>query len=143
MYVAPMVIDFKNYFNRDFPYGADIENNVLDTDITKAFGLTELAINPVLWGSQNAYTTGYLFLAAHFLVLNIRASTQGLNGQYNWAQNSKAVSGVAEAFTIPDRIANNPDFMQYTKTNYGAQYLNLLWPKLSGVMFTVCGRTLP
>lgn len=143
MYTAPTIADFKTRFARDFPFGIDANVAVLDGDVSNAFMLVDITINQALWGSQSAFTISYLLLAAHFLVLNLRASSQGLNGQYNWAQNSKAVSGVNEAFSIPQRILDNPDFMAYTKTNYGAQYLNLLWPKLSGVMFTVCGRTRP
>lgn len=142
-YTAPQVADFKTQFARDFPYGTDPTIAVLDSDITSAFNLTDISINQALWGSQMAYTLGYLYLSAHYLVLNLRASSQGLNGQYNWTQNSKSVAGVSEGFTIPQRIIDNPDFMAYTKTNYGAAYLNLLWPLLCGQTFTVCGTTQP
>lgn len=117
--------------------------SVLDADIVSAFNLVDININQALWSNQISYTLGYLYLAAHYMVLNIRASSQGLNGQYNWAQNSKSVQGVSEGFEIPQRIKDNPDFMAYTKTNYGAQYINMLWPQLAGQVFTVCGRTLP
>lgn len=143
MYTDPTVQDFKNYFVRDFPYNADSSLGVMDSDITNAFNLVDLVINQGLWGTQGAYTIGFLYLAAHFLVLNIRASSQGLNGQYNWAQNSKSVGSVSESFTIPERIINNPELMQYTKTNYGAQYLQLVLPLLTGQVFSVCGGTHP
>lgn len=143
MYTAPTVQQFQTQFVRDFRYGTDPNNFVLDQDITNAFNLVEMSINQALWPSQLAYQTAYGYLAAHFMVLNLRASSQGLNGQYNWAQNSKSVGSVSESFTIPQRIIDNPDFMQYMKTNYGAMYLNLLWPLLNGQVFTVMGRTKP
>lgn len=143
MFVAPTVAQFKTQFIRDFPYGTDPNISVLDIDIINAFNLTDISINQDLWANQTAYQIGYGYLAAHYMVLNLRASSQGLNGQYNWAQNSKSVQGVSEAFTIPQRLIDNPDFMAYTKTNYGAMYLNLLWPMLVGPSFTVCGRTKP
>ncbi len=139
----PAVSDFKTQFFRDFPYGTDQTVSVLDQDIANAFVQTNLAINQAQWPDQGSYTLGYLLLSAHFMVLNLRASSQGLNGQWNWAQNSKAVGSVNEGFEIPERIKQNPDFMAYYKTNYGAQYLNLLWPQMAGQMFTVCGTTKP
>lgn len=142
-YQAPTIANFKSQFIRDFPYGTDPANFVLDQDIINAFNLVDTNINQALWSGQIAYQTAYLYLAAHYLVLNLRNSSQGLNGQYNWAQNSKAVAGVSEGFTIPQRVIDNPDFMAYTKTNYGAFYLNLLWPLLVGQCFSVHGRTKP
>jgi len=143
MFVAPTIAQFKQQFIRDFPYGTDPNVSVLDGDIINAFNLVDISINEGLWSDQTSYQIAYGYLAAHFLVLNLRASSQGLNGQWSWAQNSKSVGAVSEAFSIPQRILDNPDFMAYTKTNYGAMYLNLVWPLLSGQMFSVCGRTLP
>lgn len=142
-YTAPTIQAFQIQFVRDFPYGTDPNVSVLDVDILNAFNLVDITINQALWENQTQFQLAYGYLAAHFLVLNLRASSQGLNGQWNWAQNSKSGGAVSEAFAIPQRILDNPDFMAYTKTNYGAMYLNLLWPQLSGQIFTVCGTTLP
>lgn len=141
MYTAPTVANFQAQFFRDFPYGTDPAVAVLPQDITNAFNMVDITINQALWDNQTQYTLGYLLLAAHFLVLSLRASSQGLNGQANWAQNSKSVGAVSESFTIPQRIIDNPELMAYTKTNYGFQYLQLVLPQLSGQMFSVCGRT--
>jgi hypothetical protein len=142
-YTNPGVSDFQSQFVRDFPYGSDPQVSVLSQDITYAFQMANLSINQALWPDQGSYTLGYLLLSAHFMVLNLRASSQGLNGQWNWAQNNKAVAGVSEGFEIPERIKANPDFMQYYKTNYGAMYMNLLWPLLCGQVFVIAGDTLP
>ncbi len=142
-FTNPAVADFKNQFVRDFPYGTDPKVAVLDQDIANAFVKANININQELWDDQASYTLGYLLLSAHFMVLSLRSSSQGLNGQYNWAQNNKSVAGISEGFEIPQRIKDNPLFMAYTKTNYGAEYLNMLWPKLLGQTFTVCGSTRP
>lgn len=142
-YTAPTIGDFKARFFRDFPYGTDPNVAVLDQDILIAFNSVDIQINEGLWDNQGAYSQGYLFLAAHNLVLNLRASSQGLNGQWNWIQNSKSVGQVSESFSIPQRILDNPDLATYTKTNYGAQYLGLLWPNLCGQIFSIEGRTRP
>lgn len=142
-FTAPTIAQFKAQFVRDFPYGTDPNVSVLDNDILMGMNLATYSINPDLWPDQGTYQMAYNLLSAHFMVLNLRASSQGLNGQYNWTQNSKSVDGVTESFTIPQRIIDNPDFMAYTKTNYGAMYLNLVWPLLAGQMFSVYGRTKP
>lgn len=142
-FINPSVSDFKNQFFRDFPYGTDPDVAVLDQDIANAFVQTNISLNPALWSDQSSYTLGYLLLSAHYMVLNIRASSQGLNGQWNWAQNNKSVGSVSEGFEIPERIKQNPEWMAYYKTNYGAMYMNLVLPLLTGQTFTVCGTTWP
>jgi hypothetical protein len=135
----PAVSDFQNQFFRDFPYGTDSNVSVLAQDIANAFVQVNASINQSLFGDQATYTFYYLLLAAHYMVLNLRASSQGLNGQWNWAQNNKSVAGVSEGFEIPERIKGNPDFMAYYKTHYGAQYMNYCLPQLAGQMFNVRG----
>ena len=142
-YTNPTVQDFQNYFVRDFPYGIDPNTTVLDSDISKAFGQVAFNINPKLFDNQANYTVGYLLLAAHYLVIDLRMSSQGMNGQYGFLENSKSVGNVSQAFAIPQRILDNPTFAMYTKTNYGAKYLELLLPNLCGQVFSARGYTHP
>lgn len=142
-YVNPQVPDFKNQFVRDFPYGTDIETQVLDVDITSALQATNFNINQCLFADQGTYTYGYLLLAAHYLVVNLRNSSQGINGQFNFLQAGKSVGSVSESFSIPERILANPYWAMLTKTNYGAEYLQLLLPQLTGQMFTSFGQPRP
>ncbi len=141
MFNNPAVADFQNYFFRDFPYGTDQTTSVLDQDIANAFLLVNVNINQSLFGDQGSYTVGYLLLAAHYLVMNLRASSQGLNGQFNFLQTGKGAGSVNEAFDIPQRIKDNPDWAILCKTNYGAQFLQLIIPQLAGQMYTVEGHT--
>lgn len=127
----PSVADFKSQFVRDFPYGTDPNKTILDSDIAYAFQMTNMNVNQGLFPDQGSYGVGYNLLAAHYLVSNIRSSSQGINGQYDWLQNSKAVGNVNEAFTIPPTIANNPFLASLSKTNYGQQYLMLVYPQLA------------
>ena len=140
-YNNPAVADFQNFFVRDFPYGTDINNCVIDQDIANAFVYVNVNINPCLFCDQASYTLGYLLLSAHQLVLNLRASSQGLNGQYNFLQVSKGVGAVSEGTAIPQRILDNPELAMLAKTNYGAAFLQLILPQLAGQMFSVCGTT--
>ena len=143
MYSNPSILQFKLQFLRDFPFGTNISDNVLDSDITSAFQYTNININQDLFADQATYTLGYNLMAAHFLVLNIRASSQGINGQYNWLQQSKGAGAVNEAFAIPQRVLDNPFWSQMYKTNYGAQFMLLVLPQLQGAMTIAFGTTLP
>lgn len=142
-YVNPTVQDFQNYFVRDFPFGIDPNTCILDSDITKAFGQTEFNINPSLFSTQTNYTTAYLFLAAHYLVVDIRMSSQGISGQYSFLEQSKSVGSVSQSSAIPQRILDNPYIAMLMKTNYGAKYIELILPQLCGQIFNSYGHTLP
>jgi hypothetical protein len=142
-FTNPQVADFKAYFVRDFPYGTDPNTTIQDTDILNAMQMTNINFNAALWADQSSYGVGYLLLSAHYLVMNIRASSQGLAGQYNWLETSKGVGGISQAFSIPERILNDPYFSMLTKTNYGASYLQLVLPQLAGQIYISYGTTTP
>jgi len=142
-FINPSVQNFKDFFARDFPYGTDITTSIVDADITKAFTFTNVNINQALFGDQGSYNIGYYLLSAHYLVMNLRASSQGLSGQFNFLQQSKNVGNVSEAFGIPQRILDNPDWAILCKTNYGAQYIQLVLPQLAGQIYSVHGSTRP
>jgi hypothetical protein len=139
----PSVADFRARYTRDFPYGTDQTVAVLDADIANAFLDTNVVINQALFDDQSSYNLGYLKLSAHYLVLNLRASSQGINGQWAWLEQSKSAGSVATAFGIPQRVLDNPVFAGLCKTNYGAAYLLQILPALSGAAFAVCGGTQP
>jgi hypothetical protein len=142
-YINPSVADFKARFIRDFPFGTNINTSVTDTDVANAFGLTNFNLNQALFAIQADYTSGYLLLAAHYLVMNLRASSQGINGQFAWLEISKGVGSVNASFSIPQMILDNPYWAMFSKTNYGMLYLNLLQPQLVGVVRIACGSTRP
>lgn len=142
-YTNPTVADFKAYFYRDFPYGTDPETSVIDDDIVKAFGQTNVNFNQALFADQGTYNIGYLLLSAHYLVYDLRMSSQGISGQFSWIESSKSVGSVSESFQIPERIMANPEFAMLSKTNYGAKFLLLILPQLTANVFIVAGRTRP
>jgi len=142
-YQNPSVADFQGYFVRDFPYGTDPANNVIDADIAKAFQMTNINFNPGLFGDQASYAVCYLLLSAHYLVTNLRASSQGINGQWAFLEQSKSVGALSQSFAIPQRILDDPYFSVFTTTNYGMQYLQMILPQLCGQVFTVVGSTRP
>lgn len=142
-FVNPSVDDFKSFFTRDFPYGTDPNTSILDSDITKAFTFVNVNMNQDLFGDQGSYNIGYLLLSAHYLVMNIRSSSQGINGQFSFLEQSKSVGQVSQTFAIPQRVLDNPDWAILMKTNYGAQFIQLVLPQLAGNIFAVYGTTRP
>jgi len=142
-YENPSIADFKARFSRDFIYGTDPATNVTDDDIQLALDDAAIVINVDLFVSQAVYDRGFLFLAAHCLCLNMREGSQGISGQFNWVTAGKSVGSVSENYSIPQRILDNPEFAAFSKTNYGAQYLVMILPLLSGAVFSVRGRTHP
>lgn len=157
-YDKPTVQDFKDHFDRDFPYAPyipdpiDPVNNpptqdpavgVTDKDIQRAMLEAEACLNEAICPSQAAYTLWYLYLTAHFLVMDLRAAAQGIEGNYSWITSSKSVGNVAEGFTVPQKILDNPVLGMFSKTNYGAKYLNMVLPYLAGAFYVIPGATLP
>lgn len=141
-FAIPVVADFKAKFVRDFPYGST-PDKVNDSDIQSGLDTASFNFNSGLFGLQTEFTLAYLLLSAHFMVMNLRASSQGISGQYSWLQTSKSVGSVAESFQIPQRILDHPVLGMLTKTYYGAQYVMLLLPRLTGQVFITPGDTLP
>lgn len=140
----PQVSDFQSYFYRDFPFGeSDPNTSVLALDVTNAFQMTNFNINQALFPCQSDYTIGYLLLSAHYLVTNLRNSSQGLKGKFTWLEQSKGVGSINSSYGIPQRILDNPYWTQLMTTNYGAQYLNLILPQLAGAVYVAYGRSLP
>jgi Protein of unknown function (DUF4054) len=141
MYVQPTIADFQAYFNRDFPYGNANLTTVNDADIQKGLSQQQNVVNPELFPNQNLYTQGALLLAAHFMVLNLRAASQGIAGRPQWLEASKSVGSVASSFNIPERILENAEMSMYCQTTYGWQYLQMILPFLVAPMVTVAGAT--
>lgn len=139
-YTPPTVSEFKAFFTRDFPYGSTTDV-VMDGDITRALSEAYIGVDESLWGDNAEYQLAYLYLAAHNLVENLRASSQGIAGQYSWIESSKSVGSVSQSFSIPDNILKNPTYAMLSKTSYGAKFLEMMLPRIIGNSFTVCGRT--
>lgn len=139
MYINPDVDQFKAYYP-NFPYGTTPEN-VTDQNVQQAIYDSAIFIQPLFFSNQDAYTQGFFWLSAHFLVMNLRAQTTGLQGQAPWLQSGKGVGSVNESFAIPQRILDNPELALLSKTYYGQKYLFFILPQLTGVCFTVYGRT--
>lgn len=142
-YVAPTVADFKERFDRDFQFASDQTDltKVRDIDVTRAFTSAGANFNVGLFPNQAIYSEAFLLLSAHYLCVNILASTQGLGGQATWLTNSKAVGSVSEGISVPDRILRSPTLSIYSRTMYGMTYLSIIAPLLVGNVVCIEGTT--
>lgn len=142
-FTNPQVADFKSFFQRDFVYNSDINKGITDTDIAVAFTKVNPFINPEFFPDQTTYNNNYLLLAAHYMVLSIRRSGQGLNSQANFLLSGKSAGPVSSSFSIPQRLLDNPELANLCKTGYGEEYLMYVLPQLSGFIFVAPRRTHP
>jgi hypothetical protein len=125
--------------------GGDATNpgKVQDSDINTGFAIAYVNINPGQFQTQDLYTMGYLYLSAHYMVINLRNSMQGVASKYNWLSSNRSVGSVNESYDIPERVRKSPILSQLSSTTYGAQYLTLVLPQLIGNYATFHRYTLP
>ncbi len=143
MLVNTTLEEFKSYFNRDFPFGSDIEENVLDADIERALTESRVTINPALFCTQEEFTVAFNNLTAHNLVTNLRISSAGLCSTFEGLVNSRSVGSVSEGITLPDAVTKDPFLSNFMSTGYGAKYLGMIYILSRGAFATVGGATRP
>lgn len=147
--------DFRHRFYRDFyfanqnpdqdkPVPANTEL-VQDLDIENAFADAKALLNQGLLDSDDNITLGYLYLTAHCLCVNIKASDAGVNsgGTGAFPVTGRSVGSVSESYQVPDAYKDDPILAQYAQTAYGQKYLTMVLPKLRGNMVAIIAGALP
>lgn len=118
-------------------------SKVTDNDISGAIFDGQFNINQALFPTQQSFSRAFLYLAAHQLVEKLLAAQEGMGSQYSWLTTSKGIDSVNESFQIPERIAQDPMLSHFSKTRYGAMYLQIITPQLIGNVFVAFRETLP
>lgn len=116
---------------------------VMDSDIEGAIFDASFNVSQALFDGEPQFQRAFNYLAAHNLVEKLLAAGEGLVSQYNWLTASKSVGSLQESFQIPERISKDPMLSAYSKTRYGAMYLQIISPLLIGAMFTSYRKSLP
>ncbi len=116
---------------------------VQDADIAGAILDAQFNTNQALFDTQALFSRAFLYLAAHLLVDKLLMAGEGLASQYNWLTASKGVGDVSESFQIPQQIIDEPLFAGWSKTRYGAMYLQIISPLLTGNIASFHRNTLP
>lgn len=126
--------------------GAGDETNlelVTDDDIAGASIDAQFNINQCLFDTEAEFKRAFAYLQAHMLVEKIAAATQGLGSQYNWITVAKSVGNVSESYQVPASILESPMLAAFSRTRYGALYLQIIAPMLVGNMMTNFRQSLP
>ena len=121
----------------------DADNYVWNEDIEKAFVQAQAIFNQSLFGDDEQITMAYMYLTAHYLVVDMQAATQGLESSGRFIVSSKSAGSVSESYSVPSQFADNPQFSFWATTGYGSKYISLIAPLLVGNVFVVQGATTP
>lgn len=147
------VDDFKDHFVRDFDYAIpsgettsiyDCQKNyVMNADITKAFSEAKMNFNESLFDTDSSLKLTFLYLTAHYLVMDLQMSQQGPGSGSQFPVQSRSVGPVSESYSIPDWISKDPMWSVFATTRYGMKYISLVRPLLVGNVFAYQGASTP
>lgn len=145
-WTPPTYTDFQTFFNRDFPYAppntpATDLNFVQPADINKAIAEAEINFSPGMFDNNGQSTTVFMYLAAFYLVENLKNSAKGLASQSNFPLTAIAAGGVSVAMQPPEAFLKNPTFSMFTRNGYGLTYLSFVYPYTIGAMNIAQGTT--
>lgn len=144
-WTPPTAAQFQQFFFRDFPYaGANTPATDYDyvqpQDINNAIALAQINFSPRPF-SQDQATTIFMYLAAFFLVENLKNSAKGIAAQANFPITGIGAGGVNVSMQPPEQFLKNPTFAMYTRNAYGLQYLSLVYPYTVGAASIAPGTT--
>ena len=145
---------FKAQFPREFPYATvnsqDASKYVLDSDIQNAFLQARMQFNqsiiptPAGLDPAQAITLAFLYLAAFYLVIDIKNALGGVEGTgATFPVNSRSVGNVSVSYTIPEKYLKNPNILYLTQNGFGQKYLSFILPGLIGNAVAVFADTNP
>ena len=124
----------------------DSETNVyvLDSDIEKAYFQARQFFNPALFDNENELLSYICYLIAHYLVIDIQMSQEGVNSTGYYIPNHTTVGDVSESYSNPtDSQGDSFILYQLNQTRYGQKYLSLISPLLVGHFNSIRGTTTP
>lgn len=118
-----------------------VDNYIQDSDIMRAFNEARVNFNAALFGDDDTIKMIFLYLAAHYLVIDLNNAMNPLGMGFMGFTQSKSVGSVSESYAVPQFMLNNAILSQYATTGYGRKYLSLMQPYLVGNIIFVPGRT--
>lgn len=118
-----------------------VNNYIQDSDIMRAFNEAVINFNVNLFTDSNSAIMVFLYLAAHYLVIDLNNAMNPLALGFMGFTQSKSVGSVSESYGIPQWMLNNQILSAYAQTGYGRKYLSLIQPYLIGNVLFFPGRT--
>ena len=146
-WTAPTAAQFMSFFFRDFPYaGPDTPatdlNYVQPQDINNAIALGQINFSPSMFDIQSGQsTTVFMYLAAFYLVENLKNAAKGLAAQANFPITGIGAGGVNVSMEPPESFLKHPTYAMFTRNAYGLNYLSLIYPYTIGAMQLAPGTT--
>lgn len=134
--------DFKELFP-EFPYAPSNptdENFINDGMIIRAFAEAKVNFRADLFEDDETAKLLFLYLSAHYLVIDLNNAMNPLALGFNGFTQSKSVGSVSESYGIPQWIMNNPFLSSFAQTGYGRKYISLIQPYLVGNIIYTAGR---
>lgn len=116
-------------------------NFVLDEDINKAFVEAAVNFNEELFSDDDQKKVTFLYLSAHYLVIDLTAAKNAGQAGIAGVLNSRSVGNVSESYTVPKWITDSPILSLYATTTYGIKYVSLIRPALIGNIAIAEGMT--
>ena len=107
-----------------------VDNYIQDSDIMRAFKEAKVNFNAGLFGDDDTVKMVFLYLAAHYLVIDLNNAMNPIAMGFMGFTQSKSVGSVSESYMVPAWIQNNRILGQYAQTCYGRKYLSLIQPYL-------------
>lgn len=122
-------------------YNDSVDNYIQDSDIMRAFKEAKVNFNAGLFGDDDTVKMVFLYLAAHYLVIDLNNAMNPMAMGFMGFTQSKSVGSVSQSFALPDFVTRNAALSQYMQTGYGRKYLSLMQPYLIGNVLFFPGRT--
>lgn len=145
-WIPPTYQQFQDFFNRDFPY-APVNTPVTDLnyvqpgDINKAISEALINFSAGMFDANGKSTIVFMYLAAFYLVENLKASIKGIGAQASFPLTSLAAGGVNVSMQPPEQFLKRPTLSMFARNSYGMQYLSFVYPYTIGNMRTAFGTT--
>lgn len=132
----------------DTEYWALVESEtssyVLDADIEKAYFQAKQFFNNNLFDNETDLLSYICYLIAHYLVIDLQMSQEGVNSTGYYIPNHTTVGDVSESYSNPTNSQGDSFILyQLNQTRYGQKYLSLISPLLVGHFNSVRGTTTP
>lgn len=95
-----------------------VNNYIQDSDIMRAFNEAVINFNVNLFTDPNSAIMVFLYLAAHYLVIDLNNAMNPLALGFMGFTQSKSVGSVSESYGIPQWMLNNQVLSAYAQTGY-------------------------
>lgn len=145
-WTPPTYTDFQAFFNRGFPYaGPDTPATDLDyvqpADINNAISAAEINFSPGMFDNNGQSTIVFMYLAAFYLVENLKLGSKGISAQANFPLTGIAAGAVNVSMQPPEAFLKNPTYAMFTRNAFGLQYLSFVYPYTIGAVNIAPGTT--